>query len=294
MNSGSIWEVFKAAIKNLGVNKIPKLGASLAYYTVFSMAPMLIVLISLAGIFLGQEAAEGEVYKQLSGFMGDDTAAQLEKMIRNASLAGKSNLAAIIGGVTLLVGATTIFAEIQDSINSIWGVKVRPKRNWLKMLRTRLLSFSVIISLGFLLLVSLAVSAIVDALGEALQSRFPGIAIPIFYVVNMGLTFIIATLIFGVIFKVLPDAVIRWKDVWAGSIGTAVLFMLGKFAISFYISRSNIGTTYGAAGFLIIFLVWVYYSSIVLYFGASFTKQYALARGFAIQPREYAVRTSGS
>ena len=281
----------KLTFKSFGEFKIPKLSASLAYYTVFSMGPLLIVIISLCGLLLGKEAAEGSVYNQLVSFVGKDTALQLQQIISNASLAGKSTVAAIIGGVTLLLGATSIFAEVQDSINSIWGLKAKPNKGVMKMIRNRVLSFSVIVSLGFLLLVSLAVSALIDALGNRLKAQFPDVTVVIFYIINLILTFFITMAIFAVIFKVLPDAKNKWKDVWPGAIVTTLLFMLGKFAISFYISRSNVGTTYGAAGSLVILLLWVYYSSIILYFGASFTKKFMIISGSEIQPTDYAVTT---
>jgi membrane protein len=255
------------------------------------MAPLLIMIISLAGIFLGREAVEGKIYGQLAGFVGADTAAQLQEIIKNASLAGKSKIAAIIGGITLLIGATTVFAEIQDSINTIWGLKPKPKKGWLKMIQNRFLSFSVIASLGFLLLVSLGVTALIEGLSERLRANFPEVTVVVFYIINLVLTLIVVTSIFAVIFKVLPDANIKWKDVWAGAIATAVLFLLGKFAISFYISKSEVGSTYGAAGSLVVLLLWVYYSSIILYFGAEFTKAYALKYGSEIHPNKYAVTT---
>ncbi len=284
-----LWEVLKNSFKGFGNDKVTKMSGSLAYYTVFSMAPLLIMIISLAGIFLGREAVEGKIYGQLAGFVGADTAAQLQEIIKNASLAGKSKIAAIIGGITLLIGATTVFAEIQDSINTIWGLKPKPKKGWLKMIQNRFLSFSVIASLGFLLLVSLGVTALVEGLSERLRANFPEVTVVVFYIVNLVITLIVVTSIFAVIFKVLPDANIKWKDVWAGAIATAVLFILGKFAISFYISKSEVGSTYGAAGSLVVLLLWVYYSSIILYFGAEFTKAYAVKYGSEIHPNKYAV-----
>ena len=286
-----MWQVLKNSFKGFSDDKVTKLSGSLAYYTVFSLAPLLIIIISLCGLFLGREAIEGTVYQQLAGFVGADTAAQLQEMIKNASLAGKSKMAAIIGGITLLVGATTVFAEIQDSINGIWGLKPKPKRGWLKMLQNRFLSFSVIISLGFLLLVSLGISSLIDAFSEGLRRRFPEVTVIVFYVVNLAITLSVTTLIFGVIFKVLPDAEIKWKDVIAGALATAILFMLGKLGISFYISKSEVGSTYGTAGSLVILLLWVYYSSIILYFGAEFTKAYAVKYGSEIHPNHYAVTT---
>jgi membrane protein len=286
-----LWEVLKNSFKGFGDDKVTKMSGSLAYYTVFSMAPLLIMIISLAGLFLGREAVEGKIYGQLAGFVGADTAAQLQEIIKNASLAGKSKIAAIIGGITLLIGATTVFAEIQDSINTIWRLKPKPKKGWLKMIQNRFLSFSVIASLGFLLLVSLGITALVEGLSERLRASFPEVTVVVFYIINLVLTLIVVTSIFAVIFKVLPDADIKWKDVWAGAIATALLFILGKFAISFYISKSEVGSTYGAAGSLVVLLLWVYYSSIILYFGAEFTKSYAVKYGSEIHPNKYAVTT---
>lgn len=283
--------VFKNAFKGFAEDKVTKLSGSLAYSTIFSLGPLLIVIISLCGIFLGKDAVEGKIYGQLTAFVGADTAAQLQQIIRHASLAGKNTLAVVIGGITLLIGATAVFAEIQDSINSIWGLKPKPKKGWLKMLKNRFLSFSVIISLGFLLLISLAVTSVIDGFGERLRINFPDTTVVVFYIINVVVTFAIITLIFAVIFKVLPDADIKWKDVLAGAIATALLFMLGKFAISFYISKSNVGSTYGATGSLVVLLLWVYYSSLILYFGAEFTKAYAVQYGSAIYPNKYAVTT---
>ncbi|MEO6905431.1 MAG: YihY/virulence factor BrkB family protein [Ginsengibacter sp.] len=286
-----IWNIIKKSVIGFSDDRVATLSSSLAYYTVFSMAPLLIIIISLSGLFLGQDAAQGKVYAQLAKFIGSNTALQLQEMIKNASLTGKSEMAVIIGIVTLLIGATTVFSQIQDSINSIWGLKPKPKKGWLKLLKNRFLSFSIIIGLGFLLLVSLSISALIDGFSDSLKELFPDVALIIFYIINVIITLIITTLIFGAIFKVLPDAKIKWKDVVAGAVTTAVLFMLAKFAISFYISKSNVGSTYGAAGSLIILLLWVYFSAMILYFGAEFTKAYAVEFGSAIYPDNYAVTT---
>lgn len=283
------WDLIKRSGKGFSEDKVTKLSGALAYFTVFSFGPLLIIVIFLSGLFFGQEAAQGKVYDTLVGFLGADTASQLQKVITNAAISGKSTVAAVIGFVTLLIAATTVFAEIQDSINTIWGLKPKPKKGWLKMLKNRILSFSVIASLGFILVVSLAVTAIIDAFSKKLQQLFPDIAVIVFYIVNQLLTLCITTLIFGVVFKVLPDAKIRWKDVLAGALVTAVLFMLGKFAISFYISTTSVGSTYGAAGSLVVLLLWTYYSSIILYFGAEFTKAWSMKFGSPIHPTEYAV-----
>jgi membrane protein len=286
-----IWDILKRSINGVIDHKVFKLSGSLAYYTVFSMAPLLVVIISLCGIFLGQEAAQGEVYAQLNEFLGKDTTLQLQDLVKKAAIGDKGNVAFIIGIITLLIGATTVFGDIQDSINIIWGLKPKPKNDWLKILQNRVLSFSVIISLGFLLLVSLAITAVLDAFNARLQANFAEVSVIVFYVLNQLLTLVVVSLIFAVVFKVLPDAIIQWKDVILGSVVTALLFMLGKFAISFYIGKSNIGSTYGATGSLVVLLLWTYYSSIILYFGAEFTKAYAVVYGSEIYPSKYAVTT---
>jgi membrane protein len=284
-----IWAILKESFTGFSDDKVTKLSGSLAYYTVFSMGPLLVMIISLCGLFLGREAVEGQIYATLQGFVGKDTAAQLEEIIKNAAISNKSQIAAIIGGITLLIGATTVFAEIQDSINDIWGLKPKPKRGWVKMLKNRFLSFSVIISLGFILLVSLAVSGLIEGLSNRLAAAYPDVTVIVFYIFNLLLTLAVTTFIFAVIFKVLPDAEIRWRDVVTGAIVTALLFMIGKFAIGLYVSQSNVGSTYGTAGSLVILLVWVYYSSIILYYGAEFTKAYAMQFGAPIHPSKYAV-----
>lgn len=284
-----LWNILKNSFKGFSDDNVTRLSSSLAYYTVFSMAPLFIIIISVTSIFFGKEAAEGKVYDMLSGFVGSNTAVQLQDIIQHASLSGKSHIAFIIGVITLVVGATTVFAQIQSSINQIWGLKPKPKKGWLKLLKNRFLSFSVILALGFLLLVSLGISTLIDAFSNSLKARFPQVTVVIFYIVNLIITLVVTTLIFGAIFKVLPDAKIRWRDVIAGALATAVLFMLAKFGISFYIRQSNVGSTYGGAGSLVILLLWVYFSAMILYFGAEFTKAYAMEYGSNIYPDNYAV-----
>lgn len=284
-----LWQALKAAFKGFSADKVMKLSGSLAYYTVFSLGPLLIVLIYIAGMFLGQEAAQGAVYDQVQRFIGHDGALQLQEIIKNAAIDNKGGVALIIGIVVLLIGATTVFGEIQDSINSIWGLKASPKAGWIKLILTRILSFGMIASLGFLLLVSMGATALVEALGKQLQSIFPDVAVVIFYIINLLLTVFVTTLLFGIIFKFLPDAKIKWKDVWVGAIATSVFFLIGKFAISIYISKSEIGSTYGAAGSLVVILVWIYYSAMILYLGAEFTKAYMVKFSGRIEPNEYAI-----
>lgn len=283
------WQILKKAGTGFMQDKVVKLSASLAYYTVFSLGPMIIVIIFLANIFFGRQAIEGTIYGQIRGMVGNEAALQIQEIIKNAAISDSSTLTAIIGVVTLLIGATTVFSEMQDSINTIWSLKVKSGQGWVRMLINRLLSFSIVVSLGFLLLVSLIINGLLEGFMGKLQEMFPHIAVIVVYIVNLLITLLVVSFLFAIIFKVLPDAVIAWSDVAAGAIFTAVLFMIGKFAITLYINTSNMGSAYGASGSLVILLVWVYYSSIILYFGAEFTKAYAVKYGSEIKPSDYAV-----
>ena len=284
-----IGKVVIQSFKGFAEDKIPKYSASLAYTTVFSFGPLLIVIIFLCSLFFGQEATQGKIYSQMQQFVGQDAALQLQTIIKNASLEGKGTVAAVIGIITLLFGATAVFAEIQDSINTIWGLKTKPKKGLWKMVRNRFLSFSVVVSLGFLLLVSLAISTIIEGLSEKLKASFPDVTVVIFYILDLLISFVVITALFAVIFKVLPDAKTKWKDILPGALASGILFMIGKFVISFYIGKSNVGSTYGAAGSLVVLLLWVYYSAMILYLGAEFAKAWSSHKGSSIQPNDYAV-----
>lgn len=266
-----------------------KLSASLSYYTIFSLAPLLLLVISLAGVIYGQEASEGRIFEEINGLIGNEAAAQVQQIIRNLQLSGKSTLSAIIGAITLIIGATTVFGEIQDSINMIWRVKAKPKKGWLKIIKDRLLSGSIIIGLSFLLIVSLIINGALMALNDILKAYFPDLTIILLNGANVVISFTVITLLFGVIFKVLPDAKIAWKDVRAGAFFTALLFMLGRYLISLYIETTAAGSPYGAAGSIIVILLWVYYTAAILYFGAEFTREYACYKGTKIEPADYAV-----
>jgi membrane protein len=272
-------------------NKVPKLAAALAYYTIFSLPALLLIVIWLSDIFYGQQAAEGKVYQELVNLMGKDGALQIQQTIRSTSVSTDSRFATILGVITLVLGASGIFGEIQDSINQVWHLKSKPRKGkgFLKMLINRLLSFSMIAVLGFLLLVSLIANSVMDILLQNLSHIFPHIQIVFVYVFNFVLIFFVIAFLFGVIFKVLPDAKIKWKDARPGVIVTALLFMAGKFLISYYLGKSHVSSSYGAAGSIVIILLWVYYSAIILYVGAIFTRLYALHHGSQIYPNNYAV-----
>lgn len=267
-----------------------KLSASLSYYTIFSLPPLLMIIISLSGFFFGAEAVKGELFGQINSLVGNDAALQIQEAIKNVSLSQSNTFATVIGIIVLVIGASGIFAEIQDSINYIWGLKAKPKRGFIKFIKNRLMSFSMIGSVGFLLMVGLIVNSLMDILNKKLEALFPKEAIYLFYALNILLVFAIITLLFTVIFKTLPDGKVVLKDCVIGASFTAFLFMIGKFVIGAYLGSSAIANIYGAAGSLILILVWVYYSAMILYFGAEFTKIYANNHGQKIVPNAYSVQ----
>lgn len=266
-----------------------KLSASLSYYTIFSLSPLLIIIISLAGIFFGRDAVQGKIYGEIRELVGSDAALQIQQIIQNLQHSKHNAIGALIGIIVLIFGATGVFTEIQGSINYIWSVKAKPQRGWANYLLNRLVSFSLVISLGFLLLVSLTVNALMDLLSQRLMHFLPSFTVQVFYIINILILFCVITLLFAIIFKVLPDATINWKDAFIGAAFTAILFMIGKFLIGYYLGSSNIGVTYGAAASIVILLLWIYYSSIILYFGAEFTRVYAISAGSGIKPTHKSV-----
>jgi membrane protein len=285
----SLWKVLMATFSGFSDDNGLKLSASLAYYTIFSIAPLLILILSLAGIFLGPDSASNKLYSQIDQYVGPEAAKQIQDVIKNLQFSGKSGVALVSGIATLLLGASSIFLEIQDSLNTIWRVKAKPKKGWLKMLQNRFLSFSLIVSLGFLLLVSLLVNIIVNAISSKISHFLPSITERLIELVNLGISFMVIATLFAIIFKFLPDVKIKWKDVRSGAFFTAILFMLGQFIISLYLKYSAQGSAYGAAGSLIVLLVWIYYTAAILYIGAEFTQVYAEANCSHIEPAEYAV-----
>lgn len=266
-----------------------KLCASLSYYTIFSLGPLLIIIISLAGIFYGREAVRGEVYDELFEIIGENAAIQVQNIIQNIESTRMTGTGLTLGIIILLFGASGVFTEIQDSINTIWSVKAKPQKGWLKFIFNRLLSFSLIISIGFILLVSLILSTLLDVIYDRLMNYFPDTTLFFASALNLLIPFIIISILFIIIFKILPDAKVGWKEVMMGAIFTAILFLIGKFAIGLYIKNSSFSNTYGAASSIVILLTWIYYSSIILYFGAAFTKCYTMERGKKIIPKKTAV-----
>ncbi|WP_166926470.1 YihY/virulence factor BrkB family protein [Flavobacterium poyangense] len=283
------WNLLKNTFLEFNDDNAIKLSAALSYYTLFALPPLLIIIITICGVFFGEEAVTGELYGQINRLVGNDAAIQIQEAIKNVQLSDSNVFISIFGVVMLLIGASGVFAEIQSSINFIWGLRAKPNKGLKKFIQNRIMSFSMIASVGFLMLVSLMLNAVLDLLNSRLKLYFPESTVYLFYVINLVLVLASITLLFAIIFRTLPDGVIKWKDAFIGASCTAVLFMIGKFAIGFYLGSSTIASVYGAAGSVIIILVWVYYSAIILYFGAEFTKVYAKSYGGKIVPNEYSV-----
>jgi membrane protein len=283
------WRILYQAWDNFLEDGCMKLAASLSYYTLFAVAPLLIVIISLVGSIFGRDAVQGRVYEQIQELVGSDAALQIQSIIANLNRTHNTTIGTIIGFVILFIGATGVFTEIQSSINYIWSVKAKPKKGWVKYLINRLLSFLLVLAIGFLLVVSLITSTVLSIVGPELTEHFPNYTVYLLNTVNLALLLISITSLFMVIYKVLPDAIISWRDALVGAVFTSLLFMLGKYVIGLYLSRSNLGVTYGTAASIIIILTWVYYSSIILYFGAEFTKAFALESGHGIRTKSTAV-----
>ena len=283
------WEILKQTCIDFVDYGVPRMSAALSYYTLFSLAPILLIVITICDVFYGRAAIEGTLFGQIQSFVGTPAARQIQDIISNAANSHLTTFASIVSMAILIFSATAVFTEIQGSINFIWQLRAKPRKSWLKFLLNRVLSLSMVMGLGFILLVSLALNAILEILLHRLLAVLPEGSVWITYAVNMGITFIVISFLFGIIFKFLPDAKIQWKDVRTGAFTTAILFMMGKFAIGYYLGKSNPGSTYGTAGSVVIILLWVYFSAMILYFGACFTKVNAQFNGRQIFPDQYAV-----
>lgn len=284
------WKLIRETIKDFRSDKCSNLAASLAYYTLFSLAPLLLIVVAVASLFFGNTEVQQAIHDQALNLFGTEGAEWITTMVQNAYAPKESLQASFIGILVLLVGATSVFTHIQDSLNTIWSVKPKPKRNIVKMLRDRVLSFSMILVVGFLLLVSLLLSTALSALAEYLKNRLPDISVVLMQIFEAGVSFAIIAALFALMFKFLPDAKITWSDVRAGAVVTALLFAVGKNLIGLYLGSSSVASGYGAAGALVVVLVWVYYSSLIFFLGAEFTQVYARNYGARIVPADYAVQ----
>ena len=276
---GTVTTLAKETVTRWSEDKASALAAALAYYALFSLAPLVLVAVAVAGLVFGQQAAQGQLYSQLAGLIGDAGAKALQDIVANMhQQQGGGIIATIVGLATLLFGASGVFAQLQDSMNTIWKAKPPTTNGIVEFLRVRMLSFSMVLGIGFLLLVSLILSAILAAVGEYLGTFLPGGA-AVGQALNATVSLLVVTALFALIYKLLPDTPVAWKDVWLGALVTSFLFTVGKFAIGFYLGKASVASTYGAAGSVVILLLWVYYSSLILYFGAEFTHVFSMRHG---------------
>lgn len=260
-------------------------SAVVAYYAIFSMPALLVIIIASAGLIFGKEAVQGEISEEIGSAIGADTAKEVENMIAKAGEQKSSIWATIISVITLIIGATGVFQQLQVSLNQIWEVKVTAKKMWLKNLKDRLFSFGLILSIGFLLLISLLLTTLLAAFSQWIKNHLPEFMLFVFQLINFVVSFGVITTLFALMFKILPDANVRWRDVWIGAIATSLLFILGKFALGIYFGKAQPGSTYGAAGSVVLIMLWVSYSCMIVFFGAEFTKQFSTFFGREIEPK---------
>ena len=272
---GDLWPLVKKSVVSWSDDYAPSMGAALAYYTVFSIAPLLLIVISIAGLIYGEEAARGAIFTQISGLVGDEGAAAVQGLLKSVNKPSESIVATIVGVITLLLGATTVFGELQDALNRIWRAPALTDSGGLwSLLRRRLLAFGMILTIGFLLIVSLLLSAATAAISTWMGSGFIGWE-ALLHIINFSISFGVTTVLFAMIYKIMPRVNIAWRDVWLGAAVTSLLFSIGKFLIGLYIGKTSVASGFGAAGSLAVLLVWIYYSTQVFLMGAEFTWVYA-------------------
>lgn len=288
---GNVFSLLKQTFQEWLQDKAPQLGAALAYYTVFSLAPLILVLLAIIGVIFRNDPAGAwdKITQQMSYFLDPSALQVVQNIAQKASQPGKSTIATIIGVALAIFGASGVFGQLQDALNTIWGVKAKPSQGIWEFLRSRFLSFAMVAGICFLLLVSLAVEALLKGFSHYVQSVLPG-GLVVALAVYLIFDFAIVVLLFAMIFKFLPDVKIQWRDVWTGAVMTAILFGIGKWLLGLYLGSGSAGSAYGAASSLITLLLWVYYSSQILLFGAEFTQVYAARAGRELKPSEYAVR----
>jgi membrane protein len=276
---GALGRIFRRALAGWWKDDVPRLGASLAYYTLFALAPILVVAISIGGLVFGAEAVRGEVVGQIQGLIGREGAEAVQAMLEGASRPAASIAATVAGIITFFIGATSAFLELQTALNAIWHVEPKTGGSyWRILVMQRVISFGLVVALGFLLVTSLLVSAALAAIHRYMGNAFPGIVV-LWEALNVVVSLAVITLLFAMIYKVLPDVKLAWRDVWVGGLVTAGLFTIGKLIIGLYLGTTSVASTYGAASSVIVILVWVYYSAQVILLGAEFTRAYVDAFG---------------
>lgn len=284
------WKLTKLTFKEFTDDRPLDYAAIIGFYTIFSLPAVLIIMIRIAGSVFGQDAVKGQVVQQISGLVGRDSAEQIQNIIQNASLSPASTVGTIVGVCTMIFTATTVFVAIQDALNAMWEVKAKPEKAWLNLIVSRVLSLAMVVSMGFLLLVSLSVEIILGVINDFLREQLSGGAVYLINAGNLVVSVLISILIFAAIFKVLPDAKIRWKNVWVGATVTAILFVAGKFLLNIYLQHEPLADTYGAAGSVVLLLVWVYYASVVFLLGAEFTQVYSREHDQGVKATDHAVK----
>lgn len=277
------------AVKTFIAEKYLRYSASLSYHTIFSLAPLLIITISLCGYFFGQQAMEGKIYTELRTQIGEVAATQVEQTIRQVVTAQGSFLATVLGGIAFVLGITGVYSDVQVSINRIWMLKTRPKQNFRKYLFKRIISFVLFCGIGFILVLSVIINWLIAIFGNYLDPFFAGAGVYMVFAINRIAIIGIVSMLVTFMFKYLPDGTVKWGDAVKGAVFTSILFMLGKAGIGYYLVHSNVASMYGAAGSLVVLLLWIYYTSIIIYFGATFTKVYAYLYGGKIIPASYAL-----
>ena len=288
MHLTAIWKLLTDTFTEWNADKPFQLAAALSYYTLFSLAPLLIIAIAVAGLVFGREASQHQIMSAMQGLVGAQGAQAIQTLIQNASTPSSGLLATLIGVVTLLLGAGGVVGQLQDSLNTIWGVTPKPGLGLMGLVRARFFSFGLVLGIGFLLLVSLVVSAALSAFLQFVAGASVGKSV-VWHGVELLVSFGLTTLLFALIYKVLPDVRLAWQDVGMGAAMTALLFTLGKLLIGLYLGHSGVSSAYGAAGSLIVVLLWVYYSAVIFFFGAEFTQVYATTYGAGVTPDEHAV-----
>jgi membrane protein len=264
-------------------------GSTLAYYSIISLPSLLVMVVAFASYKLGREAVTGQLSKQIGGMMGSETAKQIEGMIAKAANDDEKSIwASIIALVFLILTATGVFVQLQKTLNLIWEVKPKTKGKFLTLIKIRLMSFGLILSIGFLLLISLVITTAITVVGDWMSSKIPGVAVVLLQIANFIISLGLITVLFALLFKFLPDVKIKWRSVWTGALITSLLFTIGKMALGLYFAKFPPSSAYGAAGSLVLIMVWISYSSLILFFGAEFTHQYSLARGLEALPSEHA------
>lgn len=288
-----IFDLLKETGKGWARDNASLLAAALAYYTIFALAPLLVIAVAVAGIVFGDAAVEGQIVAQIEGAVGREAAVVIQNLVANANQSGASVIATVLSSVLLLLGASGLFTKLQQTLNMIWGLTTAPEQGILNVLKKRTLAFSMVLIVGLLLLLSLATSTIITAVGDRLTEWLPGIG-SILPQINFLASLFILTMLFALLFKMLPDAQLTWKDVLLGAAVTTVLFLLGRYLIGLYLARGSATSTYGAAGSLVLILLWVYYSAQIFLFGAEFTQVYANKYGSRLKPANNAVWRDGN